>query len=185
MYKCNFLGKTAVDLTSVLEESQSYTDENSCTKYNVDCGVPILSSIPLLNKMLPRKCLKVKEAQEILKQLCGDNAELKDGKCVPTSSVCGEDLSFENGKCVPTSSVCGEDLSFENGKCVSTSSNCGDGMTFEDGMCIPMISKITENNEAHSKIANINGKSFCSSSNLNVSNTWGDTYTLNMCKQDC
>ncbi len=87
--------------------------------------------------------------------VCGTNAVLQNGVCVPTTSstttnsVCGTNAVLQNGVCVPTTSstttngVCGTNAVLQNGVCVPTTSStttngvCGTNAILQNGVCVP------------------------------------------------
>jgi hypothetical protein len=95
--------------------------------------------------------------------VCGTNAILQNGVCVPTTSstttngVCGTNAILQNGVCVPTTSstttngVCGTNAILQNGVCVPTTSStttngvCGTNAILQNGVCVPTTSSTTTN----------------------------------------
>ena len=57
--------------------------------------------------------------------LCGENTELRDGRCVSVVDVTSDNAS-----------MCGENTELRDGRCVSTASSCGRGTVSGDGECI-------------------------------------------------
>ena len=85
MYKCGFFGKTQVTdmemenaakgISDKFESPEDFFNEHhsihkECSSFHTDCGVPVLSSIPLINLAFPRKCATnldvTKKASEII-----------------------------------------------------------------------------------------------------------------------
>ena len=71
MYKCGFFGKTQVADTEMENAAKGISDKfespedffnehhsihKECSSFYTDCGIPVLSSIPLINLAFPKKC---------------------------------------------------------------------------------------------------------------------------------
>jgi len=70
--------------------------------------------------------------------VCGTNAVLQNGVCVPTTSstttngVCGTNAILQNGVCVPTTS--------SSSSSPFTAGNCPNGFTLQGSFCVPTTS---------------------------------------------
>jgi hypothetical protein len=87
--------------------------------------------------------------------ICGTNAILQNGVCVPTTSstttngVCGTNAILQNGVCVPTTSSsssspftagsCPNGFVFQGSFCVPTTTQgtCPTNSTLQNGVCVP------------------------------------------------
>jgi hypothetical protein len=71
MYKCNFLGKNDVTDDMLRNSSKKLMEKDNdeflsqCSSFHSDCGVPILSSLPILNNLFPRVCVTNREVVEL------------------------------------------------------------------------------------------------------------------------
>jgi hypothetical protein len=77
MYKCCVFTKIKVDNDVVMDEvKKNYNlDPNLCSAYHYNCGVPLLSSLPLLNILFPRTCVPNKDLLSQYDLITSNNAK--------------------------------------------------------------------------------------------------------------
>jgi hypothetical protein len=67
IYKCGLFGKSKVDFEDLVEVKKTFgndTDMDSCSSYYKDCGVSVLSNIPLINNIFTKTCVTKKELSD-------------------------------------------------------------------------------------------------------------------------
>ena len=81
MYECTIVSRNNVsndDIVDLHNKTKDDVDDNSCSGIYTDCGIPILSSIPLLDKIFPRKCISNGDLKSMAAQIISDKNAVEE-----------------------------------------------------------------------------------------------------------